>query len=482
MVQLAVFMSTFEISVINLALPIIQQDFGVSLSDIKWVAVVYSATNAIALPVAAFLGRRLGIVPVYRFGQIFFVIATISCGFAGDLDTLISLRFISGVGASFILALNNVILLAIFPRHQHGLALGITGSTFSLGILCGLAAGGVLSERFGWQSVFFVNLLPALPMLIMSFVFLRSDIIDIRKEQLSFDWLGLGLAVAALGTTMYALGPLLKTNEHFGFGNLMLITATVLLIVLWLRHEFVSRDSFLNLHLLKIAPLSFNFSNGILVRSSMGAVNFIIPFYLQSSLLLSPFTASIILSTGAIAMGIFGPFAGRFLDRYGALQTMRISLLLMAMGVMCYVLLPTKISGEQAIRTVVIWVIGAQFLIGAGSVFFSGAVTYGSMRATPKENWGVVSGLQSVNLMVGTALGASIAANLVGSWGQGEATTAVIPEGALFALFGAITLLLLGLGIVSWCKNRNAYDALLDKDEEPSRFPARAGKIKLRLE
>ena len=181
-------------------------------------------------------------------------------------------------------------------------------------------------------------------------------------------------------------------------------------------------------------------------------------------------------------MGIFGPFAGRFLDRYGALQTMRISLLLMAMGVMCYVLLPTQVSDEQAIRTIVMWVIGAQFLIGAGSVFFSGAVTYGSMRATPKENWGVVSGLQSVNLMVGTALGASIAANLVGSWGHGESTTAVIPDGALFALFGAITLLLFGLGIVSWCKNRASYDALLNIHDEQSAFPARAGKIKSRLE
>ena len=457
MAQLAIFMSTFEMSVVSLALPVIQEEFGVPLTQVKWIAVIYSGTAAMALPIAAYLGRRLGVVPVYRFGQVFFAIATISCGFATNIETLVALRFISGIGASFMLALNNVILLASFPPRQHGLALGISGSTFSLGVVSGLAAGGLLIQWLGWQSVFFVNLAPAIPMLAIG-LFALGKGLGIRKEAISFDWLGLVLAALALGSLMQAIGPLLGASESLDPTEFALLAGSVVLVALWLRHEFSDRDSFLNLHLLKAAPLSFNFGNAILVRTGMGAVNFIIPFYLQTSLLLSPFKASMVLSAGAIAMGIFGPFAGRFLDRYGPLQTMRISLMLITIGILGYVMLPSHASDASAIRLVIIWVVCAQFFIGAGSVFFSGAVTYSSIRAVEKERWGVISGLQSVNLMVGTAFGASIAADLVGSWSQGESATAVIPPGALFALFGIMALITLGLCVFTWLKDRAAFD------------------------
>ncbi len=465
MVQLAVFMSTFEISVVGLALPIIQNDFGVTLNEIKWVAVVYSATNALALPIAAYLGRRLGVVAVYRSGQFFFAAATVCCGFAASLESLVALRFVSGIGASFILALNNVILLASFPREQHGLALGVTGSTFSLGIVSGLAAGGVLTQSMGWQSVFFVNLAPALPMLGLSLALLRGDALGIRREALPFDWRGLALAFAALGTCVHVTGSALRANagySAFSAEDWVLYAVTALLLGIWLRHEFADGDSFLNLHLLKTPPLSFIFANGLVVRSATGAINFIIPFYLQSSLHLSPIDASMVLSAGAIAMGLIGPFAGRFLDRYGALQTMRVSLVLMTLGALCYVLLPARIAGDEAVRQVVFWVVGAQFLIGAGSVFFSGAVTFSSLRATVKERWGVVSGLQSVNLMIGTALGASLAAELVAAWGRAVGDAATIPDGALFALFGALAATLALLAALCFWRKRAAYDALLD--------------------
>jgi MFS family permease len=463
MAQLAIFMSTFEMSVVSLALPVIQTEFGVPLTQVKWIAVIYSGTAAMALPIAAYLGRRLGVVPVYRFGQVFFAIATISCGFATDIETLVVLRFVSGIGASFMLALNNVILLASFPSRQHGLALGISGSTFSLGVVSGLAAGGLLIQWLGWQSVFFVNLIPAIPMLAIG-LFALGQGLGIRRERLSFDWMGLGLAAVALGSIMHALGPLLDASKSPDAMELILIAGSILLVGLWLRHEFSEGDSFLNLHLLRTAPLSFNFGNAILVRTGMGAVNFIIPFYLQSSLLLSPFKASLVLSAGAIAMGIFGPFAGRFLDRYGPLQTMRISLMLIALGILAYVMLPSSANDDGSVQLILIWVVCAQFLIGAGSVFFSGAVTYSSIRAVEKERWGVISGLQSVNLMVGTALGASIAADLVGSWSQGASGSTVIPPGALFTLFGIMAIITIGLCVLTWMKDRTAYDASLALD------------------
>ena len=194
----------------------------------------------------------------------------------------------------------------------------------------------------------------------------------------------------------------------------------------------------------------------------MGAANFIIPFYLQSSLLLPPVKASAVLSSGAVAMGIFGPFAGRFLDRFGPLRAIRSSLVTMSLGMLCYLMLPFPVPDEHAAFTVMWLVVCAQFIIGAGSVLFSGAVTYSCLRATQKEKWGVVSSLQSVNLMVGTALGACVAGNLVGSGGGGSGETMLSQINPFLMLFGMITAIFVGLSVFSMLKNRQHYEALLD--------------------
>lgn len=466
-VQLAIFMCTFEISVVNLALPVIQDIFDAPLARVKWVAVIYSATVALCLPITAYLGRRYGTIKVYRIGQILFSVATVGCGFAQSLEALFVLRFLSGIGASFLLALNRVVAVGSFPSSQHGMALGVSGSTFALGIVSGLAAGGVLIELVSWQSVFFVNILFAVPMIILSWLTLRKRTLGIEQEKkLSFDGKGFFLTVAALGAIVYAITHTVDLFTSPEITSVLIIAASVVFIVLWLRHEFGDGHSFLNLHILKNYPLPYNFLNTVFVRFSIGSLNFIVPFYLQTCLALSPFRASVVLCSGAIATGICGPMAGKWIDRFGPMVLLRAGLVLICTGCVCYALLPSGNQAQGSHILAIAIVVLAQIFIGAGSVCFSGAFMFSSMRSVSKKLWGSISSLQSVVMMAGSAIGASVAADLVGNWATGPELDQSMNYKGFGVLFLLLAALLGVLALYSFIYKKQPYDAASANAEE----------------
>lgn len=460
MAQIGVFMCTFDSGVVNLALPVISTEFNSSLAAIKWVVIAYSATAALTLPTAAYFGRRFGVCRTYMFGQILFTVSSVCCGLAGNLEVLVILRFISAIGAAIILALNQVIMLAAFPRRLHGRALGISGSTFALGILFGLGAGGILIHLWSWRSIFLINLPFGLIMVGIGMKVLRAADLGLDdKEKIAFDWKGMLWGAVALGLLVFTVSHLLGRQSPLWL-NIALLACSAIAVYGWLHHELNASESFLNLHLLKTPPLANNFTNAFTVRVVIGSVNFIIPFYLQYTLNLSPFHAGLALSTGAVAMGIFGPFAGAWTDRYGMRQISRIGLTAMAVALCGYAFLPPSVSSQSLFMVLAAVIIG-QFICGTGSVFFSAANTYSCLHSVPPKRWGAISSLQSVTLMAGTALGSTISADLVSAWtvkttkASQPITDALgtnFPPFALALLFGVGGLCLIILAVNGWMK------------------------------
>lgn len=467
MAQIGVFMCTFDTGVVNLALPVISEQFGTSLATIKWVAVIYTGTAALALPTAAFLGRRFGVCRVYMIGQVLFTVGSVSCGLAQDLDVLVALRFVAALGASIILALNQVIMLSAFPKHQHGRALGFSGTTFALGILVGLAAGGILIHLWGWRSIFLINLPFGIVMIGLGLRVMKAQELGLDKtEALGFDWKGMVLTGAALGSLVLLVSQLLGHGHASAWVDAGMVGFAALALFAWLRHELRDSESFLNLQLLKTSPLAFNFTNAFTVRVIMGSVTFIIPFYLQYTLDLTPFHAGLALSAGAVAMGIFGPFAGAWADKYGMQHLARIGVTTMAVALCALAFLPPSVTTSTLVSVLAL-VIVAQFINGTGSVSFSAANTSACLHSVVPRYWGAISSLQSVTLMAGTALGSTIAADLVSFWGsqdQGAARAAdavgkAFPPNALALLFGGGAFALAVLATAGWMRKATTPQA-----------------------
>ncbi len=416
--QLCVFMCTFDSGVVNLALPVIRQQLHLTLSEVKWVAICYTATAALTLPVSAWLGRRFGIQRMFFTGLIIFSLASGSCGLAWDLPSLIVLRVIAAMGASLILSLNKVIVLRAFPREMHGRALGFAGTTFALGILSGLGIGGVLIHVWSWRAIFLISFPIGVVALIWNSIMLkRAEIESNGNKELLFDWRGMLWMGAGFGSLVWMVNHWLSGSDDPIMLSLGISVVGILTIAGWLRHELHREESFLHLQLLRISPLGYNFLNAFSVRILMGVTNFIIPFYLQSVLMLSPAKAGLVLAAGAISMGIIGPFAGGLSDRWGMQKTIATGLALMTLGLSGYIALPTHLDNSSMHTFYIIGIVVLQALIGCGSTFFSAGNTNSCLHSIGRDHQASVAGLLSVNLMAGSALGSTLAGeffNLVG--------------------------------------------------------------------
>lgn len=455
--QLCVFMCTFDSGVVNLALPVIREQLNLTLSEVKWIAICYTATAAMTLPLSAWLGRKFGMRRMYLAGIVLFGAASGSCGLVHGLPWLLVLRVTAAIGGSLILSLNKVIVLRVFPREMHGRALGVAGTTFALGILAGLGAGGILIHLWSWRSIFLISFPIGLAGLIWNIVMTQKAQLKHEPEPtLSFDWKGLLWMAGGFGSLVWIVN---HWVGHVGnipvFYALLLTGAGLVVIGMWLRHEFSREETFLHLSLLRIRPLGYNFSNGFSVRILMGVTNFIIPFYLQNVLMLTPAKAGMVLVSGAISMGIIGPFAGAMSDRRGMQKTIALGLTFMGLGLLGYMLLPSTVADRDHLYFIVA-IAAIQAVIGCGSTFFSAANTNSSLHSVQRAHQAAISGLLSVNLMAGSALGSMLGGEffqLIGGIqhaATGNNTTLIFPPHAFTWLFGCCAIWMLGLICYAW--------------------------------
>jgi len=449
--QVSVFMCTFDSGVVNLALPVIREQLHLTLAEVKWVIISYTTTAAVTLPVSAWLGRRFGIERMFMIGIGVFTLASGLCGLAWDLTSLLTMRIIAALGASLILSLNKVLVLRIFPREMHGKALGIVGTTFALGILSGIGAGGVLIHLWGWQSIFLISFPIGTIALVWNYSMLTHfGIKHENNKALMFDWQGMIWMAIGFSAILWFINHWLGESHEPMLLSAIYSIIAISLIAGWLHHEFSRQESFLQLHLLRNSPLGYNFINTFSIRILMAVTNFIVPFYLQGVLMLTPATAGLMLASGAITMGILGPFAGGMSDRYGMQKIITLGLALMTLGIMGYIALPSSYDPSM-LTFYIVGIIFLQTLIGAGSTFFGAANTNSCLHSISHDQQASISGLLSVNLMAGTALGATLAGeffNLVGGVKHVKDTVAqgnslIFPPHAFSWLFGVCTVWLI---------------------------------------
>ena len=156
-VSLGLFMIMLDNPVVNVALPSIERDLGLSLSELEWVVTGYALTFAAFMLTGGKLADLLGRRRVFVAGLVVFTAASLACGLAGSADMLIGARVLQGIGAAMMNPATLSIITATFPARQRGTAIGIWAGVSALALAIGPLVGGLLSEHASWSWIFFVN-------------------------------------------------------------------------------------------------------------------------------------------------------------------------------------------------------------------------------------------------------------------------------------------------------------------------------------
>jgi EmrB/QacA subfamily drug resistance transporter len=198
----AVFMLLLDITVVSVALPSIQRDLQASLPDLQWVSAAYALVLAVLLLPAATLGDRLGRRRLFLGGLVIFTTGSLACALAPTALALELFRALQGVGGAVLFATGTPLLRAEFSGAALARALGVFGATIGAAAALGPLAGGVLTDTWGWRSIFFINL----PIGVAAFA---GGVARLRESRDPTggraDWMGTALITGALTALMFAL-------------------------------------------------------------------------------------------------------------------------------------------------------------------------------------------------------------------------------------------------------------------------------------
>ena len=199
----ATFMNVLDSSIANVSLPAIAGDLGVSPNQGTWVITSFGVANAIALPLTGWLSQRFGQVRLFVASVLLFVLASLLCGLAPNMTTLIVFRALQGFVAGPMIPLSQTLLLASYPRALAGLAMALWAMTTLVAPVMGPLLGGWLTENVNWSWIFYINV----PIGLLA-AFIVWSIYQKREsaiKKLPIDAIGLGLLVLWVGSLQIML-------------------------------------------------------------------------------------------------------------------------------------------------------------------------------------------------------------------------------------------------------------------------------------
>jgi EmrB/QacA subfamily drug resistance transporter len=405
-------MIILDVTVVNVALPAIQDDLGFSTSSLAWVVNAYLIAFGGLLLLAGRLGDLVGRRRIFLAGLALFTGASLLCGLAQSQGLLVAARFLQGIGGAMTSAVILGMIVTMFPEpREQAKAIGVYSFVASAGGAVGLLAGGVLTQAINWHWIFFVNV----PIGVVTAA-LAMRVLDRDKG------LGLGAGADAPGAVlitaalMVGVFTIVKPAAEYGWTaprTLALGAASVLLLVAFVIREATARSPLIPLRIFRSRNVTgANLAQALLVAGMFGMF-FLGSLYLQRILGYDALRIGLAFLPVTIVMGLLSiRYSERLVMRFGARATLLPGLVLIVAGLVWFTQAP--VDGRYAVH-----VLPAMLLLGTGAGVSFPALMNLAMSGATEEDAGLASGLINTTAQVGAALGLAVLATLSASYSNG---------------------------------------------------------------
>ncbi len=435
-VCLAQLMIVLDVTIVNVALPLIQQDLHFSQGNLTWVVNAFLVTFGSLLLLTGRIGDLVGRKRVFLAGVVTFTVASLLCGVAPSQETLVGARFLQGIGAAAQASVILAIIVTEFPEAvERARAMSVYVFVSVAGGSIGLLAGGLLTEALSWHWVFFVNLPIGVATYALGHTFIRAD----RGLGIGHgvDWLGSLLVTASLMTAIYAI---VEATSHgwtsvqvLGFGGLAAV-----LMAAFLALEARIENPIMPLRILRLRGLvNASLVRGLLV-TGMYSTFFLGTLYLehvrhytalQTGAAFLPWT----LTVAVLAQGI----TARLVDRFGPLRVLTSGMATAVAGLLLF----ATVGPDTAFFPTIFL---ACFAIGLGiGTAFMPLLTL-AMADVPAEDAGLGSGITTLSQQIGGALGLAVLSTIAANHTKALAAD----HGATSALIGGYQVAFLAGALV----------------------------------
>jgi EmrB/QacA subfamily drug resistance transporter len=438
LICLAQFMVILDATIVNVALPSIQNDLKLSEANLQWIVNAYTLVFGGFLLLGGRAGDLLGRKRLFLIGLVIFTSASLLDGLAVNSGMLIGSRALQGLGAALISpAALSIISTTFAEGKERSRALGVWAAIAIGGSAVGLILGGVLTQAFSWPWIFFVNV----PVGIAAFVLSWRLIPESRDEHAHrvFDLAGAVTVTGGLMTLVYAIVKA-ETSGWTSLTTIGFFAAAVVLLASFILIELRSKAPLVRLSIFRIRSLTTANVVMFLVASGMFAMFFFNTIYIQrvlgygplkAGLAFLPFTAGIMISAG---------LASQFAPRIGVRPIAAVGMLVSTAGMLLLTQLP--VHGSYLANVLPALLLTS---LGMGAVFMP--LTLVATTGLDDSDQGLASGLFNTSQQIGGALGLAVLSTLAASKSSsaGGGVKASLVSGFHWAFAGSAAFVLAGL-------------------------------------
>lgn len=435
-------LNTLAGSSVNLALPVIGEELGITVDHSRWVVLGFMLIVTVLLLMAGRVSDLLGHRTVYQVGFVLFGLASLGSGASQGFAMLVAGRVLQGAGAAMIMATGPALLTTSFPGAQRGRALGMLATATYIGLTIGPPVGGALIAGLSWRWIFYLNVPVAAGMVLLGQVYLPSAGPRSRSTR-SFDTPGAVTLVVGVPLVLLAM----TQGQVWGWASSWTLACActgVAALFLFVRIEARRAEPLLDLSL---------FSSRIFTGAVLSALaNYIalfvpiilMPFYLLEGIQLRPSGAGLLLSVQPLVMALVASPSGWISDRIGTrgLAVGGMAALACGLGGL------STIGPDTPTGLVALWL----GVMGLGTGVFISPNSSALMGAAPRHQQGIAGGIlaeaRTVGMMIGVAVGTAVFSGMGGqtgrAWGAADFSSmsaallvavGVSLLGALFAAF-----------------------------------------------
>jgi EmrB/QacA subfamily drug resistance transporter len=338
---------------------------------------------------------------IYTTGFIFFTVSSILCGLSWNITSLIVFRVLEAISAAMLASTSSAIITNAVAPTSRGKALSFTAIAVAVASCAGPTLGGLLASKFGWSSIFFINIPIGILGTIFSIRFIQKDQ---TNHDVKFDLLGSGLIILALITLLLPLD-LLSLNTINLLAAILLLAAGLALAVIFVLHESRSEHPILNLELFKNRIFANSNFAATLFYAAEFMMIFLSPYYLQQQHQLTPSVAGMMMFPMALMMLIFAPVAGTLSDKFDSRLISSIGMAILAAAILGF-------GGFQANTPIAILIVMFA-IVGIGAGLFNTPNNSAVMGSVSAAHRGIAGATLGTMRTIGMVLGEAISATLL---------------------------------------------------------------------
>lgn len=401
-------MIVLDATVVNVALPSIQDDLGFSPSSLAWVVNAYLIAFGGLLLLAGRLGDLISRRGMFLSGLVVFTIASLACGVSQSEGMLVAARFVQGVGGAMTSSVILGMIFTMFPDpREQAKAMGVFSFVASGGGSVGLIAGGVLTDLISWHWIFFINLPIGVATGFLALRYVRAD----RGTGFGqgADILGAFLSTAALMLLVYTIVEPAAKDGWGATSTLVYAAGAIALGVAFVVRESTAANPLIPLRIFKVREVAgANAIQGLLVAGMFGTF-FMGSLYLQRILHYSPLEIGLAFLPLTVIMGTVSVrYTERLIMRFGPRRTLVPGMTLVLIGLLLFARTPVDGSYVRDLLPIMP-------LIGLGFAICGPSLVTLAMSGADQQDAGLASGLINTVTQVGGALGLAILATLASS-------------------------------------------------------------------